>query len=202
MAVGQTFTVGAAPTRTGYSFSTSGWSTSTYTSGTVTTGTVQPGATVTPAGDMTLTAQWTPWVHTVSFSANGGTGTLPTSFTKTTGVSVYIENASEETDTIPTRDGYLFVEWNTKADGTGISYQPGDEYTTVQNGGTVTLYAVWISTDIYLYSNGKCEAIEFIEGGTGLAFYDNGEVRMPQFIEGAAFSIEANEFNIGELIEK
>lgn len=38
------------------------------------------------------------------------------------------------------RTGYAFVAWNTKADGSGTSYNPGDDFYVT---GNVTLYAVW-----------------------------------------------------------
>ena len=46
------------------------------------------------------------------------------------------------------REGYHFLGWNTKADGTGDSYKPGDFYVfdreLSENGGLrVTLYAMW-----------------------------------------------------------
>ena len=46
-------------------------------------------------------------------------------------------------DKKPTRHGYNFVRWNTKADGTGTSYEVKGNYNHDQNGGTVTLYAIW-----------------------------------------------------------
>lgn len=44
------------------------------------------------------------------------------------------------------REGYTFVGWNTKRDGSGTSYP--DQYNKVRNltssdGGTITLYAQW-----------------------------------------------------------
>ena len=42
----------------------------------------------------------------------------------------------------PTRDGYTFTGWNTKTDGTGTSYAPGDSYTANED---VTLYAQWVA---------------------------------------------------------
>ena len=200
--VGSSYKVGNAPSRHGYNFTT--WLTMTYQSGggIPALGSCNAGATITPAGDITFSAVWSPWSHTVTFNANGGSGTLPSSFTKTTGTSVFIENASEETDNVPTKAGHVFAGWNTSSNGTGTMYQPGDEYTGLQNGGTVTLYAAWIATDIYIYSNGNCKAIEFIEGVSTPSFYDNGEVGMPQFVEGSSISISASKFSIGELIEK
>ncbi len=50
-------------------------------------------------------------------------------------------------DMIPTRDDYLFVEWNTSPDGTGNAYQP-NEVIVIGEGGTeiigdITFYAIW-----------------------------------------------------------
>lgn len=43
------------------------------------------------------------------------------------------------------RENYEFVEWNTRPDGSGISYADGSEILnlTSEDGGTVTLYAQW-----------------------------------------------------------
>ena len=43
---------------------------------------------------------------------------------------------------IPTRTGYIFTEWNTKTDGSGVSYNPGATYTENNN---LVLYAQWES---------------------------------------------------------
>ena len=47
----------------------------------------------------------------------------------------------------PTRDGYIFKEWNTETDGTGKNYQPGDVIPMGSEGltGSVTLYAIWVA---------------------------------------------------------
>ena len=44
------------------------------------------------------------------------------------------------TEDIPVRAGYKLKEWNTKPDGTGVSYQPGDIYS---ENADLTLYAIW-----------------------------------------------------------
>ena len=42
------------------------------------------------------------------------------------------------------REGYHFVCWNTKADGTGISYNDGESIDNIiTRAGTVYLYAIW-----------------------------------------------------------
>ncbi len=103
----------------------------------------QPGATLSYDPDVkgsviTLKAKWTAWKHTVHYNANGGDqNSVPTDQTKT------FDQAMILSDKKPTRHGYNFVRWNTKADGTGTSYEVKGNYNHDQNGGTVTLYAIW-----------------------------------------------------------
>lgn len=44
---------------------------------------------------------------------------------------------------VPVKNGYTFAGWNTKQDGSGTMYQPGDAYSHDQQNGVVTLYAQW-----------------------------------------------------------
>jgi uncharacterized repeat protein (TIGR02543 family) len=78
----------------------------------------------------------TPKTYTVTFNANGGKGG-PSAQTKTEGVDLTLSNSK------PTRDKYVFVEWNTKSDGSGASYSPSGKYRVDAN---ITLYAIWNST--------------------------------------------------------
>ena len=123
------------PTRNGYIFS--GWNTKANGSGTA----YAAGAEYKHdqnGGTATLYAQWTPWKHTVHYNANGGDqNSVPTDQIKT------FDQAMILSDKKPTRHGYNFVRWNTKADGTGTSYEVKGNYNHDQNGGTVTLYAIW-----------------------------------------------------------
>ena len=123
------------PTRNGYIFS--GWNTKTNGSGTA----YAAGAEYKHdqnGGTATLYAQWTAWKHTVHYNANGGDqNSVPTDQTKTFDQAIILS------DKKPTRHGYNFVRWNTKADGTGTSYEVKGNYNHDQNGGTVTLYAIW-----------------------------------------------------------
>lgn len=77
------------------------------------------------------------WYRTVSFDANGGSGT-PSSVKKW-----HSENCAIPSG-VPTRPGYRFDGWATSKTGTA-SYQPGDNYgvNPASDGDTVTLYAVW-----------------------------------------------------------
>lgn len=51
--------------------------------------------------------------------------------------NIYINSAT------PVKKGCKFLGWNTKEDGSGKIYQPGDLYDVNQDGGNATLYAQW-----------------------------------------------------------
>ena len=80
-----------------------------------------------------MTAQWDKRTYTISYNANGGSG-APSSQTKTHDVALTLS------DTIPSRDGYVFQGWGTSSTATSATYTAGGSYTA--NSGT-TLYAVW-----------------------------------------------------------
>lgn len=123
------------PTRSGYTFVN--WNTKSDGSGT----NYASGATYNTNANITLYAIWktnssggdTTTKYTVSYNANGGSGT-PSNQTKPQGTNLVLSS------TKPTRSGYTFVNWNTKGDGTGKSYAPGATYSTDAN---LTLYAIW-----------------------------------------------------------
>lgn len=71
--------------------------------------------------------------YIVSFNANGGTG-APHSQVKQNGVKMTISK------TVPTRSGYDFTGWNTRADGKGTTYAAGGSYATDAG---ATFYAQW-----------------------------------------------------------
>lgn len=126
---GENLTLSATkPTRTGYSFVR--WNTNSSNTG---TGSYAPGGTYSANAAATLYAAWKANTYAVSFNANGGSG-APGSQTKTYGTNLTLTTAK------PTRSGYTFSKWNTKADGTGTSYNSGATYST---NAAVTLYAIW-----------------------------------------------------------
>ncbi|MBQ8702006.1 MAG: chitobiase/beta-hexosaminidase C-terminal domain-containing protein [Prevotella sp.] len=73
--------------------------------------------------------------YTVTYDANTGTGTM----TDTNSPYFAGSTVTTKTNTFE-KGGYEFAGWNTKADGSGTSYDEGDEFTL--NGNT-TLYAQW-----------------------------------------------------------
>lgn len=87
-----------------------------------------------PSGNMQLYAQWRDAnMCTVTFNANGGIG----DFAPITGYeSVTVQLPAE----IPTREDRHFLCWNTAADGSGVSYNPGSYLRLSQD---ITLFAQW-----------------------------------------------------------
>ena len=74
---------------------------------------------------------------TITFNANGGSGTVPTA------ISTYVGVANTIPSNSLTRTGYTFNGWNTASDGSGTAYATGS---TITPSGNVTLYAQWKTT--------------------------------------------------------
>ena len=71
--------------------------------------------------------------YTVSYDANGGTGSMSE-------VKVKENETITIADNLFTRPVYNFIGWNTKANGSGIDYQSGASLVVTEN---ITLYAQW-----------------------------------------------------------
>lgn len=79
--------------------------------------------------------------YTVSYDKNGGSGSVPSSQTKTKGTALTLSNSP-----LPTRTGYTFLGWNTSKTASSATYCTGTDhssnrsYTTDAN---ATMYAIW-----------------------------------------------------------
>ena len=93
-----------------------------------------PGKKITLTTDLTLYAKWEV-SRTISFNANGGTGTMD-AVTQADGTNYTIPECSF------TKDGYTFIGWATTSDG-AVEYNPGVVTTLT---GDLTLYAKWADT--------------------------------------------------------
>ena len=137
-------------TRKGYVFN--GWNTKADGSGTSYTS----GATATwSSGDnITLYAQWTPYTYTISYNGNGSDGGSTANSVHTVGELQVLTNNGY------TRTGYVFNDWNTKADGSGTSYRNLQSVKDLSkdSGEVVVLYAQWIPNKININYN--------VNGGT------------------------------------
>lgn len=87
-----------------------------------------------------LYANWTPVNYTITFNSNSGAGTMANQ------VLTYDKDTALKANSF-TKDGYAFIGWNTKADGTGTSYADKASVKNLATSGTVTLYAQW--TKVY-----------------------------------------------------
>lgn len=115
----------------GYTFI--GWNTSADGKGTA----YAPGTTWIANGTLTLYAQWTPGQAGLTYDGNGATGGKTDPQTGKTDEKINVR------DNGFTRDGYMFVTWNTQAGCKGKAVNPGDEWTLQ---GSSTLYACWAGT--------------------------------------------------------
>lgn len=153
------------PTRTGYTFDYWGDSsgnkleTSTGTDGAA-------GSWYYPRSTHSIYAYWKANTYTVSYNANGGAGapsaqtktyditltlssTKPTKSNSISTITTTLKTDAAETYAVVTTDktiSYVFKDWNTNSNGSGISYSSGDSYTA--NSG-VTLYAQYTEATNY-----------------------------------------------------
>ncbi len=124
----------------GYNFL--GWATSASS----TTVVYHPKDEYTENKSITLYAVWQKITYTISYNANGGSGT-PSSQTKYFGTSLTLSS------TKPTRTGYTFLGWSESSSATSVTYQAGASYTANKS---TTLYAIWqrISYTVSYNENG------------------------------------------------
>lgn len=136
--VGNSYTIRSGAdvnvSRPGYIFT--GWNTRPDGTGTV----YPPGSVTNIYQDLTLYAQWTiapPETVDVIYNPNGGIGGLTDH-----GIPVNSEyTLRSPADINMSWPGYTFIGWNTKPDGTGIFYQPGDVAWITQD---QVFYAIWL----------------------------------------------------------
>ena len=107
----------------------------------------------------------TPTTYTVTYDANGGTGSMtdPDSPYNSGSTVTVLDNEF-------TRDGYNFVNFNTAEDGSGSDYDEGDTFTI---SGNTTLYAQWEEDTAgiaWVYTPMK----SLIASDTVVIFGDNG----------------------------
>jgi uncharacterized repeat protein (TIGR02543 family) len=142
LTIGQSFTIGSAVTRTGYTFDG-------YSDG---TNIFLPGATyVVGSANITLTALWIADVYTVSYDWNGSTGTATASSTYTVGTS---SDISFPVVGNQVRTNYSFDGWALSRNGTRLSGS------TLTPTASVTLFARW-TIDVFTVTYS-------VQGGTGI----------------------------------
>ena len=134
-----------------------------------------------------LGVNWIEKQYTISYNANGGTGTMPSDNVSTNG------NATIKSNTF-SRVGYIFAGWTTKSDGTDDGYRWTNwsgtwKYDNGQygiNNNKLVLYARW---------NPKSYTISYnANGGTGTMPSDNVSTNGNATIKNNAFTKEGYTF--------
>ena len=88
-------------------------------------------------GNVTVYAHWQRLQANVVYDANGGTG----SHANTTGWQYSDVTVPSDTSKSFKRDGYVFLGWDTQADGNGTAYKDGSQVPLQDK--NITLYAQW-----------------------------------------------------------
>ena len=138
--------------------------------------------------DLVLYAIWEPITYYIKFNANGGTGSMSNQ-NMTYGVYANLYNNSFS------RDGYSFLRWNTKADGTGINYNNGASIYNLAsiNGSVINLYAIWEKDITYIINNYSYDLtnnyIDKIRVNTSMSDY------LKNFVLGPGYSISVDNGN-------
>ena len=116
------------PTREGYYYL--GWSTNKN----ATAAQYKGGDKITVTENTVLHAVWKPRTNTITFNANGGSGTLPTTIKVLSGKTATIGSSSMS------RNGYWFLGWSASNTATTATYKTGSEISVLKD---TVLYAVW-----------------------------------------------------------
>ena len=135
-----------------------GWALDTHDNHKYTDGQSVKNLTAVDGGVVDLYAIWEESKYTVSFNANGGTGTMSSQ-----AISRDIATALKANTF--TKTGYTFAGWNTKADGTGANYTDKQSVTNLAaHNGTITLYAKWTPNTytINFHANGGTGTVNSI----------------------------------------
>lgn len=144
---GSKFTISSTtPTLSGYNFV--GWAITPTPSATTTL--IQPGEQLKITDNVTFYAAWK---YTLSYNKNTEDAVryFPSNMNVFRGKSAAISNLT------PLREGYTFTEWNTSADGSGVSYPVAGTY---EDHGNVTLYAQWKqNTPVYIRKHNQWEPV-------------------------------------------
>jgi len=152
-----TLSNGNGLSRGNYTFT--GWNTNASGTGT----NYNADSSYTPTGNITLYARWT---STITYNANGGSGTVPSAQIVNAGSSVTLSNGSGLS-----RDSFTFNGWNTNSSGSGTNYNASSSYTPT---GNITLYARWTSTITYNTNGGSgtVPSAQIVNAGSSVTLSD------------------------------
>ena len=112
--------------------------------------------------DMQVEAKWTV-IYTITYDANGGSGTVLPTILRDDAANIKLSDGSG------LENGVLKIYgWNTKADGSGITYRTLADYSEKAD---ITLYAVWVNeiTVTFNSKGGTAVSSQKVISGTSAA---------------------------------
>lgn len=125
---------------------------------------------------------------TISFNANGGTGTMDMQ-------KIDAGQSANLTANTFTRTNYVFTGWNTEPDGSGTSYANAATYTAPasEDNKIVVLYAQWAEISLQNYSKALCQANASSSAATVKDSRDGKSYRI-RYINGVCTMIDNLDF--------
>ena len=123
-------------------------------------------------GNVTVYAHWQRLQANVVYDANGGTG----SHANTTGWQYSDVTVPSDTSKSFKRDGYVFLGWDTQADGNGTAYKDGSQVPLQDK--DITLYAQWQPVFEQFTPTGGVSLPLLVAGGVALLVMGIGSTVM------------------------
>ena len=123
-------------------------------------------------GNVTVYAHWQRLQANVVYDANGGTGSHGT----TTGWQYTDATVPSDTSKSFKRDGYVFLGWDTQADGNGTAYKDGSQVPLQDK--DITLYAQWQPVFEQFTPTGGVSLPLLVAGGVALLVMGIGSTVM------------------------
>lgn len=127
-----------------------------------------PGGKLTVTGDMTLTAVYgqTTEAVTVTYHSNFAPDKTDTTAAMPNNSTITLPGYTDLD--LPENPGYTFAGWNTQADGSGMTYMPGDKVLVDTMAPGNHLYAIWAKgsyplTIHYVYASGGAAKPDYTE---------------------------------------
>jgi uncharacterized repeat protein (TIGR02543 family) len=130
----------------------------------------------------TLFAQWAANSYSVTFDANGGSGTM-------SNLGIVAGTAKNLTANAFTRTGYSFQGWTTNPDGTGTTYTNSQSVTLFSS---VTLYAKWLAGTFTITFGNTPGTTGCIDSRCNLAGQVGQSMKSQTFTAGTAFNLNTN----------
>ena len=117
--------------------------------------------------------------YTLSYSLNGGTGTVPDSITQHLNTTTTVGSGSGVL-----RANYTFSEWNTAADGSGAGYDADEPITLTAD---TTLYAQWVKLTLASTAPGG--------SASGATVYTGGRFTLTPSVSGGIWDWDEEYFS-------